>query len=79
MSLRSLSRTDGAETLLVLLPGAYMTPEHYAEHFFPTVARKGMVLDLLAVDLDYDLDAIGFARNSKNLIGCLHLYSSTKV
>ena len=61
MSLRSLSLTQGAETLLVLLPGAYMTPEHYAEHFFPTVARKGMVLDLLAVDLGLDAMACGEA------------------
>jgi pimeloyl-ACP methyl ester carboxylesterase len=61
MSLRSLSRTDGAETLLVLLPGAYMTPEHYAEHFFPAITRKGVALDLLAVDLGLDAIAGGEA------------------
>lgn len=61
MSLRCLSQTDGAETLLVLLPGAYMTPEHYAEHFFPAIARKGLALDLLAVDLGLDAIAGGEA------------------
>ena len=38
--LRSLHQTSGGDTLLVLLPGAYMTPEHYAEHCFPAVAAR---------------------------------------
>ncbi|MCG2575780.1 hypothetical protein LZ012_02085 [Dechloromonas sp. XY25] len=63
MSLRTVaqaaSRLGGADTLLVLLPGAYMTPEHYAEHFFP--AAEGLPLDLLAVDLGLDAVSAGEA------------------
>ena len=65
MSLRTVSRNaarrDGADTLLVLLPGAYMTPEHYAEHFFPAVTQRGLELDLLAVDLGLDAVSAGDA------------------
>ncbi|MDE2439572.1 MAG: hypothetical protein KGP14_01005 [Betaproteobacteria bacterium] len=61
MSLRSLSCKGGADSLLVLLPGAYMTPEHYAEHFFPRVAQRGLALDLMAVDLGLDAISVGEA------------------
>ena len=61
MSLRSVARKCGADTLLVLLPGAYMTPEHYAEHFFPVIAQRGVRLDLLAVDLGLDAVSAGEA------------------
>ena len=61
MSLRSLSLTQGAETLLVLLPGAYMTPEHYAEHCFPAVAARHLAVDLQAVDLGVDAVSSGEA------------------
>lgn len=61
MSLRTVSRQRGADSLLVLLPGAYMTPEHYAEHFFPAVVRRASALDLIAVDLGLDAVSAGDA------------------
>ena len=61
MSLRTVSRQHGADMLLILLPGAYMTPEHYAEHFFPAVERRGLALDLQAVDLGLDAVSAGEA------------------
>lgn len=59
--LRTLNRTGGADTLLVLLPGAYMTPEHYADHFFPAVAARRLAVDLQAVDLGVDAITSGQA------------------
>lgn len=59
--LRSLRQTCGADTLLVLLPGAYMTPEHYAEHCFPAVAARRLAVDLQAVDLGIDAVTSGKA------------------
>ena len=59
--LRTISRQVGADTLLVLLPGAYMTPEHYAEHFFPAIERHGLALDVTAVDLGLDAVSAGDA------------------
>jgi len=54
-ALRTLSHQRSADTLLVLLPGAYMTPEHYADNgFFSAVDRRDLKLDLLAVDLGLD-------------------------
>lgn len=51
--LRTLGRTTGARQLLVLLPGAYMTPEDFERAgFFAAAARRRPELDLLAVDLD---------------------------
>ncbi len=52
--LRTVTQTRGADTLLVLLPGAYMTPEDYAQRFFPNVEQQGLAVDLLAVDLDLE-------------------------
>lgn len=59
--LRCLRHSTGADTLLVLLPGAYMTPEHYREHFFPALADRKLSLDLLAVDLGLDAVSSGDA------------------
>lgn len=53
-SLRTVGRAGGADTLLVLLPGAYMTADDYAAQFFPAVERRGLKLDLAAVDLGLD-------------------------
>lgn len=53
-TLRTAKQQNGAEALLVLLPGAYMTPEHYVEHCFPAVAERRLSLDLIAVDLGLD-------------------------
>ena len=48
-----LRHERGAATLLVLLPGAYMTPADFAEHgFFAAVDARGLALDLAAVNLD---------------------------
>ena len=59
--LRSLHQTSGGDTLLVLLPGAYMTPEHYAEHCFPAVAARLLAVDLQAIDLGVDAVTSGEA------------------
>ena len=61
-ALRTVRHLRGADTLLVLLPGAYMTPEHYAENgFFSAVDQRDLKLDLLAVDLGLDAVSSGEA------------------
>jgi pimeloyl-ACP methyl ester carboxylesterase len=60
-SLRTVVQKRGADTLLVLLPGAYMTAEDYAAHFFPAVVRRELALDLVAVDLGLDAVSAGDA------------------
>lgn len=51
--LHTLGQESGAATLVVLLPGAYMTAADYAQAgFFAAVARRRLALDILAVDLD---------------------------
>lgn len=61
-ALRTLRQLNGADSLLVLLPGAYMTPEHFVEHgFFSTVAQRQLKLDLIAVDLGLDAVSSGDA------------------
>jgi pimeloyl-ACP methyl ester carboxylesterase len=48
-----VSRTSGAPNLIVLLPGAYMTPEDFESNgFFDVVSRRRLALDVIAVDLD---------------------------
>ena len=52
-ALRTLGQSSGAPTLIVLRPGAYMTPEDYEKAgFFGTVAERKLAVDILAVDLD---------------------------
>ncbi|WP_153130240.1 alpha/beta fold hydrolase [Dechloromonas hortensis] len=52
-ALRTLGQSSGAPTLIVLLPGAYMTPEDYEKAgFFSAVAKRKLTVDILAVDLD---------------------------
>ena len=61
-TLRSLRQTNGAPALMVLLPGAYMTPEDYvAAGFFHTVSDRQRALDLIAVDLDLQAISSGSA------------------
>lgn len=51
--LSTVGETSGAPTLLVLLPGAYMTAADYVQAgFFAAVTRRRLPLDLLTVDLD---------------------------
>jgi pimeloyl-ACP methyl ester carboxylesterase len=51
-ALRALRHETGAPDLMVLLPGAQMQPEDYVEAgCFSAVARRGLALDLVAVDL----------------------------
>lgn len=59
--LRTVGRSCGAGTLLVLLPGAYMTADDYAVQFFPAVERRGLRLDLAAIDLGLDAVSAGDA------------------
>jgi pimeloyl-ACP methyl ester carboxylesterase len=52
----------GADNLLVLLPGAYMTAVHYEENgFFSAVEQRQLNIDLFAVELDLDAVASGHA------------------
>lgn len=51
--LSTLDFARGSETLLVLLPGAYMQPEDFvAAGFFAALERRGLALDLRIVALD---------------------------
>ncbi len=60
--LRTLRQQNGADSLLVLLPGAYMTPEHFVENgFFSAVESRKLNLDLIAVDLGLDAVSSGDA------------------
>jgi len=52
--LRTLRQSNGAATLIVLLPGAYMTPADFEKAgFFSAVSRRRLALDIAAVDLDF--------------------------
>lgn len=52
-SLRTIGHRQGAAALLVLLPGAYARAEDFvAAGFWAAVERRGLALDLLAVDLE---------------------------
>lgn len=60
--LRTLEQCTSASTLMVLLPGAYMTPEDFVQAgFFSRVAELGLGLDLIAVDLDLNQISSGTA------------------
>lgn len=60
--LRTVERKTGANTLLVLLPGAYMTAADFATAgFFDAIARRRLALDLVAVDLDLEAISSGTA------------------
>lgn len=60
--LRTVERKTGANTLLVLLPGAYMTAADFATAgFFDAIARRRLALDLVAVDLDLEAISSGAA------------------
>ncbi len=61
-TLRTLRQTVGAPTLIVMLPGAYMTPADYAaQGFFSAIARRQLAVDLVAVDLDLGAISAGTA------------------
>lgn len=61
-ALRTLRQQNDADSLLVLLPGAYMTPEHFVENgFFAAADRRRLQLDLIAVDLGLDAVSSGDA------------------
>ena len=60
--LHTIEHKTGAPTLLVLLPGAYMTAADFEQaSFFAAVARRALPLDLLAVDLDLESISSGQA------------------
>ena len=60
--LRTLRHDGGGDSLLVLLPGAYMTPEHFVENgFFADVSVRHLKLDIVAVDLGLDAVSSGDA------------------
>lgn len=48
----ALTALQGAPTLMVLLPGALMTPQHMVDGgMFEAVEKRGLALDLMALDL----------------------------
>ncbi len=54
-SLRTLDLVLGSDTLLVLLPGAYMQPEDFvAAGFFAALEKRELALDLRIVGLDVE-------------------------
>lgn len=60
--LRTVGRDSGAPHLLVMLPGAYMTPEDFERAgFFAAAAAHRPDLDLVAVDLDLERISEGSA------------------
>ncbi len=60
--LRTLKQTNDAPTLIVLLPGAYMTPEDYEKAgFFAAVSQRQLAFDITAVDLDLESISSGTA------------------
>lgn len=62
--LHKVSRTSGAPNLIVLLPGAYMTPEDFESNgFFDAISRRSLALDVIAVDLDLSAISGGSAIN----------------
>lgn len=61
-ALRTLRHDGGGDSLLVLLPGAYMTPEHFAANgFFADADVRHLKLDIVAVDLGLDAVSSGDA------------------
>jgi len=69
--LRTLRQSNGAATLIVLLPGAYMTPEDFEKAgFFSAVSRRQLALDIAAVDPRVarimDLKAPDSAESARN-------------
>ena len=63
--LRTLRQTCGAPNLIVLLPGAYMTPEDFEKAgFFAAVSQRQLALDITAVDLDFAAISGGTGRSS---------------
>jgi len=61
-ALNCIEQKSGAATLLVLLPGAYMTAADFATAgFFEAISRRRLALDLVAVDLDLEAISSGAA------------------
>lgn len=61
-ALRTLRHSRGGASLMVLLPGAYMSPEDFAgAGFCSALDRRGLALDLVAVDLGLDAISDGSA------------------
>lgn len=61
-TLRTLRHNAGGSTLIVLLPGAYMTPEDFLQAgFFAAVQTRRLKLDVIAVELDLESISAGTA------------------
>jgi pimeloyl-ACP methyl ester carboxylesterase len=60
--LRVLRQGSGARQLIIMLPGAYMTPEDYQKAgFFAAITQRRLALDIAAVDLDLAAISAGTA------------------
>lgn len=61
-TLHTLQHHAGGSKLIVLLPGAYMTPEDYRQAgFFAAVQARHLALDVIAVGLDLEAISAGTA------------------
>ena len=59
---RVLQQSNGGHQLIVMLPGAYMTPEDYEQAgFFAAIRQRRLALDMTAVDLDLTVISEGTA------------------
>lgn len=62
LPLRTLTQSSGAPNLIIMLPGAYMTPEDYQQAgFFSTISQRGLPLDIATVHLDLEAISSGHA------------------
>jgi pimeloyl-ACP methyl ester carboxylesterase len=60
--LRTLRQATGKPDLIVLLPGAYMSPENFVQAgFFSVIEQRGLQLDIILVDLDLEMISEGSA------------------
>jgi pimeloyl-ACP methyl ester carboxylesterase len=61
-ALRTLTQSSGAPNLIVMLPGAYMTPADYKQAgFFTAISQRELRLDIATVHLDLEAISSGSA------------------
>jgi pimeloyl-ACP methyl ester carboxylesterase len=62
LPLSTLTQSSGAPNLIIMLPGAYMTPEDYQQAgFFSAISQRKLPLDIATVHLDLEAISSGSA------------------
>ena len=62
LPLSTLTQSSGAPNLIIMLPGAYMTPEDYQQAgFFSAISQRNLQLDIATVHLDLEAISSGSA------------------